>query len=366
MAKRISEIDGLRGLAAVSVMIGHWGEAVTARADSPAVQRFLTDLFLTDFSFGRLGIVAFFCISGFVVPFSFRGARPLVAFPISRAFRLYPAYWLSILVAVLVYPLVDGPPLTVPQVVANLTMVQLLLGQPHVVGAYWTLTIELVFYGLCYVLFAARLLHSARTNFVMTLLFLAMALAIGGYRGINPGSDLPLGIPTYLAAMHFGTLARLALLENDALAKRLYPLTAILLVTTVTVANTIAYYNAHNELVGWLAADIGYIVGVALFLGCVHRQWFAGAIWIWLGQISYSTYLLHMIAIAAGSAAFALFSNWWIATAVITPCYFAITLAAAALSQRWIERPAVRLGRWTERLVEERLFHVSPAPALDR
>jgi peptidoglycan/LPS O-acetylase OafA/YrhL len=357
MARRLSEIDGLRGLAAIAVMIGHWGEAIAAESTSLAARRVLNNLLLENFSFGRLGIVAFFCVSGFVVPFSFRGARPLLAFPISRAFRLYPAYWVSIAAAAIVYPLVDGPILSMRQILVNMTMLQLLLGEPHVIGAYWTLTIELIFYAICYLLFAARLLHGAWTNIMMVTLFLGIALATAVYRWINPQSDLPLGIPTYLAAMHFGALVRLALLEEDAIAKRLYKPTLALLLVGVVVANTLAYYHARNELVGWIAANTGYLVGIGLFMGCVLRKWFDGPRWSWLGQISYSTYLLHMIVIEAGVWAFAFCTDWWTEVAIITPCYFAITLATAALLRRWVELPSIHVGRITERFIETRLFN---------
>ena len=47
---------------------------------------------------GRLGVVLFFAISGFVVPFSIKLAHryPVREFLVTRFFRLYPAYWLSI------------------------------------------------------------------------------------------------------------------------------------------------------------------------------------------------------------------------------------------------------------------------------
>ena len=47
---------------------------------------------------GRLGVVIFFAISGFVISFSIKLAHryPVREFLTTRFFRLYPAYWLSI------------------------------------------------------------------------------------------------------------------------------------------------------------------------------------------------------------------------------------------------------------------------------
>ena len=41
-------------------------------------------------SLGRFGVALFFLISGFIVPFSIGGERPLFQFAVSRVFRLYP------------------------------------------------------------------------------------------------------------------------------------------------------------------------------------------------------------------------------------------------------------------------------------
>jgi peptidoglycan/LPS O-acetylase OafA/YrhL len=73
------------------------------------------------FDWGRFGVVLFFLISGFVIPYSFSGQAPLRKFVVSRLFRLYPAFWLSVLgtVAVIYF---SGGIINVRQVLANLSM----------------------------------------------------------------------------------------------------------------------------------------------------------------------------------------------------------------------------------------------------
>jgi peptidoglycan/LPS O-acetylase OafA/YrhL len=73
---------------------------------------------------------------------------------------------------------------------------------------------------------------------------------------------------------------------------------------------------------------------------------------VWLGDISYSLYLLHMpiLGLVAGIAAewlhIPLFQNGGIAAAfALTACVIALTLPAAALSYRYIELPGIRLGK---------------------
>lgn len=355
MRARLSEIDGLRGVAALSVMLGHWGEAIQERGAPIEWFNGIQALFLDYWSFGRLGIVAFFCVSGFVVPFSFRGPKPMVAFPISRAFRLYPAYWVSIFLAAAVLPITNGIVFSPQTIAANMTMIQRILFVPQVLSVYWTLFIELIFYSVCYVMFGLRLLHSARANFVMMCFFLAIAVAGGCYRFVHPESDIPIGLPTYLAAMHFGTLARLRTLEHSEMPRGFYPLALTLLIGAVLTANTAAYLYAQNELVGWVAANLGYMAGLGLFLLTIHRRWFRGAIAAYFGLISYSLYLLHMIIVALLIWLWPFPSNWQLSAAICTALYFPLTIGLAALVQRFVEKPAIKAGRFLENKVVARL-----------
>ncbi|CAN5334573.1 acyltransferase [soil metagenome] len=355
---RLTNVDGLRGVAAMAVVIGHWAEQIAHRTPNEALGNTLKALFAVDFSSGRFGIVAFFCISGFVIPFSFRHdaaipgrVRPLAGFIVSRFFRLYPAYWVSLILAVLIFPLLNAPPLTVHQVAANATMLQQLLHQKDVLGVYWTLFIELVFYGLCFLAFAAGQLHNAKYNFVMMTIFLVIALAGGVYRWVHPANDFPVGFPTYLAAMHFGTLARLYLLERNQDAGRYYKPAIVVLCVAVVAANTLAYYHATNELVGWLASNTSYLAGIAIFLLCIHRKWFGGPRLAWLGLISYSIYLIHPLFLQAAVWAWP-FMDWRVAVLVITPIYIGGSIAVAVLSQRFIEAPSVRAGRVVDRALD--------------
>lgn len=53
---------------------------------------------------GRIGVVVFFAISGFIIPTSLnhRSLHPVRKFLISRLFRLYPLYWISIILGIAV------------------------------------------------------------------------------------------------------------------------------------------------------------------------------------------------------------------------------------------------------------------------
>jgi peptidoglycan/LPS O-acetylase OafA/YrhL len=92
-ARRMVFLDALRGLAALSVFISH-----TAERLSPTLRQII----YTRFDLGHFGVTLFFMCSGFIIPFSLERQNSLVSFWISRTFRLYPLYWFTIAVSVLV------------------------------------------------------------------------------------------------------------------------------------------------------------------------------------------------------------------------------------------------------------------------
>jgi peptidoglycan/LPS O-acetylase OafA/YrhL len=99
-------------------------------------------------SYGALGVQLFFVISGFVILMS-AWDKPLSTFVSSRIGRLFPAYWVSVLltgVLILFFWQPGGRTTTWDAILVNLTMVHSGVGVGHVEGVYWTLWCELLFY----------------------------------------------------------------------------------------------------------------------------------------------------------------------------------------------------------------------------
>lgn len=106
-------------------------------------------------------------INCFVVPFSLLKYQtdPIRKFAVHRFFRLYPAYWLSLPLGVLFVYWGLGLWGSTQQidwttVLANCTMFQTFLGVGDIMGQYWTLGLELLFYILCAALFRFKRLQS--------------------------------------------------------------------------------------------------------------------------------------------------------------------------------------------------------------
>jgi peptidoglycan/LPS O-acetylase OafA/YrhL len=145
---RLSELDALRGLAAVTVMLFH----LTSLADRQGLAPFRLGR-------GHYGVELFFIISGFVIFMTIARCSGLREFAISRFARLYPAYWCGALLTAAAVCALESQPVPLAEFAVNLTMLQAFLGVLPVDGSYWTLAVELQFYVAIGTIFALGLIR---------------------------------------------------------------------------------------------------------------------------------------------------------------------------------------------------------------
>ncbi|MGO2820691.1 MAG: acyltransferase family protein [Brachybacterium tyrofermentans] len=155
--RRVEIIDYLRLIAAFSVVAFHYlyngieNGKLSSLEHEPIAQIA---------QYGYLGVNLFFMISGYVILASVTG-KSAHQFAVGRALRLYPAFWVALLITT-AFSLViggHGMGISVPEFLANLTMVPELLDQPLVDGVYWTLLYEIQFYVLVFLLVLFRQGH---------------------------------------------------------------------------------------------------------------------------------------------------------------------------------------------------------------
>jgi len=356
--ERLRYIDALRGIAALLVVWLHVADAFLHVDGSLVRGAWLRDV-AASVDVGRVGVVAFFLISGFVIPFSIDAARPapVATFAIKRFFRIFPAYWLSIPLGALTGFWLWGRAFDGRDFLGNLTLLQNVLGVREAEGLYWTLRVELVFYALCIMLLLTRSLHNLRRIAAIAIVLafvhsLAMSLKWLGLPSMSSEAAFWL---LNLSMMLCGTLYRNVLMEapvpRDPLLRAavLGLLAYYLLVFPAGAAWAIGL--EHN-------APIAYALGLLLSIAGTSFVRIESRLTDWLGRISYSVYLFHPVVFMA--------LLWWLARqpagswmltqhlgVYLLVCVLATLLLAHAV-QRAVEQPCIRLGHRLARAYRER------------
>jgi peptidoglycan/LPS O-acetylase OafA/YrhL len=184
--ERSRAIDILRALA-VLLVLGHHMDRCPASVNP--LLHWLTDKWVTG---GWIGVDLFFVLSGFLVSgllfreYEKRGTISVKSFLIRRGFKIYPAFWLMILVslAVLVWRGDHFKPLAVP---GELLFVQNYA--PALWGHTWSLAVEEHFYFfLVVVLFLLLKFRSDAPPFrLIPILFGALAVTCLSLRLVTAG-----------------------------------------------------------------------------------------------------------------------------------------------------------------------------------
>jgi peptidoglycan/LPS O-acetylase OafA/YrhL len=335
---RLEFLDALRGVAVALVLVQHVGELAF-----PGFGAFTHSWLLL----GQMGVVVFFLCSGFIIPASLERGRDgegrlrrLAAFWKSRFFRLFPLYWLS-LAAALWLALGGGPgpatPLAPGDWVVNATMLQMLLGVPNALTVYWTLGFEMVFYGGLSALF---LVGWHRRSVALSLAAWTCCLGVA-VAAAAAGRAAPTGVfclatmltGTVFHRWHTGTVRLRRLVVCVLAAAVAAP--AVLASALLTVPQPAGTPGFAAMLSAWLGAYAVFAAGVAL------RDRRVPAWLLHLGRISYSVYLVQAVVLLAVPPLPdpALSAAVWVLT----------TLAVSTVTYRFVELPAVRLGRRSSR-----------------
>jgi peptidoglycan/LPS O-acetylase OafA/YrhL len=342
---RLRYIDALRGIAALLVLWMHVANGYHALGPATfAHGRWLNDLF-ANVDVGRIGVVVFFLISGFVVPFSIHteSAAPIRGFAIRRLFRIFPAYWLSVPLAAFAFFWAAGSSFSAGEVLVNLTLLQDIVGVRPAEGVYWTLLVELVFYALCIALLLGRSLFSVRRIAIIAVsLALVHVFAMFMYWLGKPVTSVALSFwPLNLSVMFFGALYRLHASERDPVASLIGKALAIFYALALPIGATLAAHKVP-------AYTVAYALGFIVFVAGTRFVRVEARLTDWLGRVSYSVYLLHPIVaeliylwlLRQPAASLWRTQHLAVYLAVVT----ALTLGAATLAYRFVEAPAIRLG----------------------
>jgi peptidoglycan/LPS O-acetylase OafA/YrhL len=220
--RRLAAVDGLRGLSALAIFVFH-GWLYTMPGEPTAANRStVSEYALHEL---RLGLVAFFVLSGFLLYRPWLkaalgdGPRPdVLAYARSRTARIAPAYYLALVGSIaLLWGLSDSPGVRLPPAgelplfavfAQNFSPNSVMKLDPPM----WSLTVEVTFYVLLPLvgLLAARLPRRRLAQAAVPGTFIAIGLAYNWYiagRGLGPVASKTL--PAMAAYFGAGMVAAL-------------------------------------------------------------------------------------------------------------------------------------------------------------
>jgi peptidoglycan/LPS O-acetylase OafA/YrhL len=336
---RFEEIDVLRGLAAICVVVSHYSShCVSFFRQAPFGLNLET-------IYGFHAVQLFFIISGFVISLTLERSKSLGDFAFSRFSRLYPAYWAALTLMVAIEVVVFGQSLWIGGFATNLTMFQEFIGFANLDNVFWSLTVELSFYAIMAVLFATRLLPHLE---VVAALWLGLA-CLWSLLDQHLGIRLPTFLPRILILQQVPFFAAGITFYRIKMKRATAQRVALMVAALAAAAWIDGVRGMDTAAVGWL--DVLQRAGIAVMLFATFGLAVSGRLRIavspvtlWLGAISYSIYLSHRN--LGYSTMFRLHE-----LGVPVWLLFTVTLAGAlvlgtALAYL-VERPALRtLRRW--------------------
>ena len=349
---RFKSIDALRGIAALLVMILHISHAFLVAPRIKATGHGIEDFF-DIIDFGRIGITIFFIISGFVICKSFNDKqRELKGFLIKRFFRLFPLFWFSVLASAIFMWIIPGKSFSISMLLANITMLPAFLGEEFMIGLYWSLETELIFYVLASILYFFGVLKKPVVLIGLTIMLYGLVAIFQFMPNLSPALPHWKATPYHLGLMLMGVSLRYAFdaksqdnYQKGPLSLGQWSYLHILILCAVPAAILIL-----NVAIGFgdnlLQDSYAYLLGIIIFLIGQSLLKSSPSWLVHLGTISYSLYLLHpvvFIVIKRFVAKTSAMHGWHISIYIIICCL--ITILVSHWTYKLIEKPANIVGR---------------------
>jgi peptidoglycan/LPS O-acetylase OafA/YrhL len=268
---RLTELDALRGVGALCVLLFHY---------STRFHELFPQAAHVPFSFigGNYRVLLFFTISGFAIFFTLDRIRTVADFVVNRFARLYPAYLVAMLLTLSIEYLAQATQLLIGPVaiLANFTMLQGFAFLPEVDGAYWTLTVEIAFYFCMIAIW--KFIGLRRLEPVLAVWLLVRW--IYWFWPDMPERLIMLLVLRYTPFFVIGMLAY-RLWKGQRSLKQQAPYALLALASIATMET-------------WDVTVMGCVL-VALYVALIHGylRFISIRPLVWLGGISYSFYLIH-------------------------------------------------------------------------
>ena len=339
-SSRYGFIDAIRGLAACLVLLQHSLYQSGLLGEWPSTT--LTGFIPGRLELGETGVVAFFLVSGFVIPLSLEKTSNFLLFWSHRALRIYPLYVLVFIIGFLVFHggSVHSIQAFCVNALSHLLFIQEYLRQEEFVGGSWTLSLEMVWYIIISGLFLVSLNKK-------TYLLVGLGVLVSVFAQISCaiGSHLPMGRLSMLLCCVLGLVCYRR--DQRHISGQAFVMLAAVLVLTVVINLYVGldlFPSPHPTASFRMAINSWAFAAIIFFVPFFTRR---QAIWGhagagFLGRISYSVYLLHPIVLY-------LLSSTPLRGIPLIGSTFVLTVALSNLTYRFVEAPPIRFGHSLKR-----------------
>ncbi|WP_432835872.1 acyltransferase family protein [Dactylosporangium sp. CA-092794] len=351
---RLVGLDGIRGVAALCVMLHHcWLLAF------PGYPQTHGPLWLAWLIYGHLAVVVFITLSGFSL-----GVAPArrdwqlgsaKRFAHRRAWRILPPYWaaliFSLAIAWAIVPQPDTPVPTGKSVVIYGLLLQDVFGSPSPNGAFWSIAIE----AQLYVVFPLLLVILRRAGAIVLLTAVTLVVATIGVLAphVHLVDMLLRFTPEFAVLFTLGLIAAGVLRAGDRVYRLPYHWLALL--AAAPVIALMAVQGSVWTITHYFWVDLAFGPAVALLLAAVATgrprplvRFLDTRPLRSLGSFSYSLYLTHAPIVVV---VYTQLIDGRVSAGV--PAFFATAAIAAPLAvafawsfSRFFELPFQRYRNW--------------------
>lgn len=289
MRQEIKSLTGLRGIAALWVVVFHYFSYI----DITFIRTFIRS--------GYLAVDIFFILSAFVLTIAYKSKfhysiniKDLFIFYKKRINRIYPIYLISILIIILIKGV------TLKQLIINITLTQTFFDWNGIIlnSSYWSLSTEWI----CYIIFPILLLFTNNLTIKKLIILILggiilrfslpflpdMAIGVEKFRYHPPGADFPIGINSFIRTISCYLLGiGIALFPWRSKNNN----TNIIILTFLTI---ISLFIPKGVFISPILVAV-IIKLLSLNENDIISKLLNNKIIYFLGEISYSLYLFHII-----------------------------------------------------------------------
>lgn len=276
------------------------------------------------FSLG--GVILFFNLSGFLVYKSINEISVGI-FIVRRLAKIFPAYWFTVAIYLTLLALGRDGSVSAEIYVANLLLLQELVGGVLLFGHFWTLAVEMKFYAI-----VAILAPALRRLFPAVTLIAIFAVNALFYLKTGRGSTLLTNLPIFFSGVLVHDAVKNGWRHADLVKLGFY---------AVIVSASMLAFQEYNGIAYAVFVPVSMLTLCLSLARPMKSRFFS-----YFGRISYSLYLLHPV---VGYRLETLLVEAGLLDLAAAAIAVLLSVISADIVYRLIEVPGVRFGRRLER-----------------